>query len=124
MVQRGNVSEEQARQAVHHWQENLRDVQQQIDSVTQQAKDRVSDVRQQVGTKVDEVKQDVADKARETAQATTEAISKLAFAAFVAILIGLIAAGLGGYVGTSEELPTARVATSIHITTHNIHSGL
>jgi len=136
MVQRGNVTEDQARQSLHRWQDGLRSAQQQLDYVSQQARERVGDVRQQVesrvddmkqqvATKVDDVKQDVADKARETAQATTDAISKLAFAAFVALLIGIIAGGLGGYVGAPEELPTAGVSTSMHITTpHHIQSPL
>ena len=72
-------------------------------------------IKTQVEGKVEEVKEDAERLARETAQATTEAISKLALAAFAAIAIGILAASIGGYIGTPEVLPTATVSTSIHI---------
>jgi polyhydroxyalkanoate synthesis regulator phasin len=121
MVQRGNVTEDQARQALDRWQNGLRNTQQQLDYVTQQAKSRVNEVRNQAEAKVEDVKADAERIARETAQATTEAISKLALAAFAAIVIGIIAAGIGGYVGAPQDLPTARVNTSMQINTNTIH---
>jgi len=121
MVQRGNVTETQARQALDRWQNGLRNTQQQLDYVTQQAKSRVNEVRNQAQAKVEDVKQDAGRIARETAQATTEAISKLALAAFAAIVIGIIAAGIGGYIGAPQDLPTARVSTSMQIDTHSLH---
>jgi hypothetical protein len=121
MVQRGNVTEEQAHQALSRWESGLRNTQQQLDYVTQQAKTRVNEVRYQAEAKVDDVKQDAERMARETAQVTTEAISKLALAAFAAIVIGIIAAGIGGYIGAPQDLPTARVSTSMQIETHSLH---
>jgi len=121
MVQRGNVSEEQARQALNRWENGLRNTQQQLDYVTQQAKTRVNEVRYQAEAKVEDVKQDADRIARETAHATTEAISKLALAAFAAIIVGIIAAGIGGYVGSPQELPTTSVSTTMQIEAHTLH---
>lgn len=121
MVQRGNVTEDQARQALNRWENGLRNTQQQLDYVTQQAKTRVNEVRYQAESKVEDIKQDAERITRETAQATTEAISKLALAAFAAIVIGIIAAGIGGYAGAPQDLPTASVSTSMQIEAHTLH---
>jgi len=121
MVQRGNVTEDQARQALDRWEKGLRNTQQQLDYVTQQAKTRVNEVRHQAEAKVADVKEDAGRIARETVQTTAEAISKLALAAFAAIVIGIIAAGIGGYLGAPQDLPTARVNTSMQIESHTLH---
>ena len=42
-------------------------------------------------------------------------------AAFAAIVIGIIAAGVCGYVGSPQELPTTSVSTSMQIEPHNLH---
>jgi len=124
MVQRGNVTEDQARQTLNRWESGLHNTQQQLDYVRQQAKSRLNEVRDQAEAKVEDVKQDVEHAARESAQATTEAISKLALAAFAAIVIGIVAAGIGGYIGAPQDLPTTRISTSMQIDTHTMQSFL
>lgn len=113
MVQRGNVTEDQARQVINRWQNGVWNAQQQLNYVMQQAKDRAEQLRDQAEAKVEDVKEDAERIARDTAQSTTEAISRLALAAFVAIAIGVFAAGIGGYAGSPQELPTANVSTSM-----------
>ena len=70
---------------------------------------KVDEVRRDVEHKVEETRRDVDMKAREAAAATTKAISRVALAAFAAMLIGGFAAGLGGAIGAPEALPVAEI---------------
>jgi hypothetical protein len=54
---------------------------------------------QQTAAKAEQVKADALQKAKEAADATAKATSRAAFGAFLALLLGAIAAAWGGAVG-------------------------
>lgn len=118
--ERANLDENQARQLIQTWEDNYNQAREQVDKVAQQARSTIKQAQRDVQHKVEEVQADVERKAeqlrqdaertaRELAQATTQAISRLALAAFAAIVIGVFAAGVGGVMGTPEELPIATI---------------
>jgi hypothetical protein len=112
MMQRGNMSREQAEQTLGRWEHMASQTQQQAAQQVQQVQQKVEDVRMQAERKIDEIRHDVERGARETAQVATDAIARLALAAFAAIVVGAIAAGLGGLIGTPETLPVAEIQTT------------
>jgi hypothetical protein len=111
LMQRGNMSEEQARQQIATWEESYGRVRTQAEQAAQQAQTRVREFGEQVQDKVEEVRQDAERAVRDAADTTTKAVAGLALAAFVAMLVGAFAAGLGGMLGTPENLPIAEVDT-------------
>ena len=61
---------------------------------------------QQLQTQYEEARAAAEEQARAAAQATSEAISQGAFWSFVALLLGAIAAAVGGLIGTPNDLST------------------
>jgi polyhydroxyalkanoate synthesis regulator phasin len=115
LVQRGHLTEQQANETVTRWERQAEQARTQADQTVQQAKERAQDVGEQVQRKADEAKHEAERVAREAAQKTTDALAKLALAAFFAIVVGAVAAGLGGLVGAPEVLPTAQVETTTDV---------
>lgn len=131
IVARTGQTEAQARQTLSQWENRADDARGEFERVRAQAETqvqqfareaqakaeqarrdvehKVDEVRRDVGQKVDEVRRDVDLKAREAAAATTKAISRVALAAFAAMLLGAFAAGFGGAIGAPEALPVAEV---------------
>ncbi len=130
-IQRWEATVERARQegqrvvrdAQQHPEETMQEVQHQVEDIRHQvegtvddarmrAEQAVEDVRRQVNEtrhdveqRVEQVRHDIEHGVRETAQSVTDAIAKVAAALFAAILVGAIAAGLGGFIGAPEEVP-------------------
>jgi hypothetical protein len=120
LMQRGNMNEEQARQQIQRWEDQFNQAKNQTVQVRQQAEQNIQQMRMQAEQKVEEVRrqvesqlhqaqQDAERLAREAAQATTETIAKLAGAVFAAMVIGAVAAGIGGWLGTPETITTVEV---------------
>jgi len=117
---RTGQTEQQARETLTQWENRFQQArseterirgqaESQIHQLRDQAEAKMQQVRTQIEEKVADVRHDIDIKAREVAASTTKAISRLALAAFGAILIGAIAAGLGGAMGAPQELPVAAV---------------
>ena len=131
VMQRTGQTEAQARQTLMQWENRANDARGEFERVRGQAESqvrrvvseaqtkaeqarrdiehKVDEVRTDLEHKVEETRRDVDMKAREAAAATTKAISRVALAAFAAMLIGGIAAGFGGAIGAPEALPVAEV---------------
>jgi F0F1-type ATP synthase membrane subunit b/b' len=105
MTANTNLSREQARQALSRWEQTYRQAGQQAEQVRDQVSGKVQEVRVQAEQKVEQIRHDVDRTARDAAQAVTDAIARAAGIAFAAIVIGAIAAGLGGLLGAPEEVP-------------------
>jgi hypothetical protein len=101
--ERGNMNEEQARQTLAKWEQIYSQARQEFDRVRQEAGGRLQQLQYEAEHKVDEVKHEAERVAREAAQATTQTIAKLATALFMAIVIGGIAAGVGGWFGAPGD---------------------
>jgi hypothetical protein len=112
LMERGNLTEEQARQQVARWEQNFDQVRHQGEQVANQAKQNVERLGQEARAKIEDVKHEGERVAREAVQKTTDAIAAAALAAFVAIIVGGFAAGLGGALGAPQELPSAEVDTN------------
>jgi hypothetical protein len=119
MVQRG-MSPEDAERTLKTWEDRIKQTRDQVKQGAQQlsadARGKAEQLQVDARRKADEMKREAEriareaeQKAREAAQATTQAISKLALAAFAALVIGAIAGGVGGLIGAPEVLPTAEV---------------
>jgi hypothetical protein len=120
LMQRANVNEDQARQTVQDWENRFyearnqtmqarQQVEQSLNQMRAEAEQRVNEVRSQIESQVQQVQRDAERVAREAAQATTDAISRLAAAVFAAMVIGALAAGIGGWLGTPAEIDTIEV---------------
>lgn len=80
-----------------------------VDQVVQQTgvtREEAEAQLQQLQTQYQEAKAAAEEQARQVAQTTSEAVSQGAFWSFVALLVGAIAAAVGGLVGTPRELST------------------
>jgi hypothetical protein len=124
LVQRGNMSREQAEAQVMRWEQQLQEAPRQAGTMINDARGRaegapnaineqVSRVQNAVSEQVSKVQHDIERTARETAQAATDVIAKLALTAFVIVMVGAVAAGIGGYFGAPQELPVAEVDTTV-----------
>ena len=83
--------------------------QQIVDRIVQQTgvtREEAEAQMQQLQTQYEEARAAAEEQARAAAQATSEAISQGAFWSFVALLLGAIAAAVGGLLGTPRDLPT------------------
>lgn len=120
LTARTGQTEEQARATLSQWENQLNEArgeterirteaESQIRRVQREAEQRIKQMRTDIEEKVEDVRQEVDLKAREAASAATKTISRIALAAFAAIVVGGIAAGLGGAVGAPEQLPIAEV---------------
>jgi hypothetical protein len=69
-----------------------------------------------VQQRVLETRRELEHQAREAAGATTDMIAKVAAALVVALLIGAVAAGLGGAVGAPGEFDVEDVNVDVSIT--------
>jgi hypothetical protein len=123
LMQRGNMDEAQARQTVQRWEDSFnqakqqtlqtrQQVEQSIQQMRMEAERKVEDVRRRVESQLHQAQQEAERVAREAAKATTDTIAKLAGAVFAAMVIGAVAAGIGGWLGTPEEIQTIEVETS------------
>lgn len=123
MAQRGNMSREQAQQQLAKWEgeynrirqqgeQTLQQVRQQGEQALQQARQQADRVQAEAREKIEQARRDAERTAREAAEATTKIISRLALAGFAAIVIGGVAAGIGGIVGAPDTIPTAEIADS------------
>lgn len=114
-IREAQENPQQTAHEVQHQAEEIRDqVEDTVDDMRMSAEQTVENVRQQVDDtrrdierRVEQVRQDVEHGVRETAQSVTDAIAKVAAALFAAIVIGAIAAGLGGFIGAPESVPVA-----------------
>ncbi|MDX2159951.1 MAG: hypothetical protein SF162_01375 [bacterium] len=119
-------SDEEARQLLMEWENRFYQARgetdrvrsqvesqlgQRVNEIRGQVEGRVADLRHQVEDRATEIRDNVEQAAVDATRATAKAISRLALAAFAAILIGGIAAGIGGLVGAPEELPVAQIDT-------------
>jgi ElaB/YqjD/DUF883 family membrane-anchored ribosome-binding protein len=112
VMERMNLNEDEARQMVSGWEERYRQIRMEFENAAHELQDKAEQIRQQAMDKVEEAKDEAARVARETAQATTKAIARLAAAVFAAIVIGAIAAGIGGLLGAPRSIPAADVTRS------------
>ena len=90
----------------------LQQVRQQGEQALQQARQQADRVQAEAREKIEQARRDAERTAREAAEATTKIISRLALAGFAAIVIGGVAAGIGGIVGAPDTIPTAEIADS------------
>jgi polyhydroxyalkanoate synthesis regulator phasin len=144
LVQRGNMSREQAQAQVARWEQQLNDIPRRTGDALNEVRERsdemmhdpqraqamvsegaaraqhavgeeVRRVQNAVSEGVSKVQYEVERTAREAAQTATDTLAKLAMAAFVIVLIGALAAGFGGFIGAPQELPVAEVNTSAEL---------
>lgn len=94
-IAQGGVSDQEQRQIVD-----------QIVQRTGVTREEAEGQLQQLQTQYQEATAAAEEQARAAAQATSEAVSQGAFWSFVALLLGAIAAAVGGLVGTPRELST------------------
>lgn len=120
LAERGNLSEQQARETLQNWEVRAEQARHEFEKTRQQVENkvaqvqgevqhRVEEVRQEVQYRVEEAKHEVERVAREAAQTTTQTIARLASIAFAAIAIGALAAGIGGLIGAPENIPSVEV---------------
>lgn len=105
MVANANMTEQQARQTLARWEQMPYQAAQQAEQAKEQIEQKAEEVRWQAEQKIDQIRHDVDRTARDAAQAVTDAIARIAGIAFAAIVIGAIAAGIGGILGAPDEVP-------------------
>jgi hypothetical protein len=112
MMERGNMAEGQAREMLARWEDTFAKAKRDVEQAREQATRKAQELQVEIEHKAKEAKREAERIAREAAQATTRTISTLAAAVFAAILIGAIAAGVGGLLGAPETLTTAQIETT------------
>ncbi len=116
LASRTGMSREAAAARLDEWQGKAEQARQQAEQVPQQvsekldqAKAQVEQVQTKAAEKVEEVKAQTEAAAKEAANQARKSLGKVALALFAALLIGAIAAGIGGSLGAPHELPSATV---------------
>lgn len=120
MVDRSGISPEQAMQQVQQWEGQFEQARQQLDQTRQQVEQRMNELRLEAESRVEQARRDAEQKvmqlrmeaehkAREAAEATMQAVAKIAAIAFAALVVGAIAAGVGGALGTPTSIETIEV---------------
>ncbi|MCU0497987.1 MAG: hypothetical protein MUF87_11610 [Anaerolineae bacterium] len=120
MIDRSGVSREQAMQQVQQWEGQFEQARQQVEQTRQQVEQRVNELRREAENRVEQARREAEQKmmqlrmeaehkAREAAEATMQAVAKIAAIAFAALVVGAIAAGVGGALGTPASIETIEV---------------
>jgi polyhydroxyalkanoate synthesis regulator phasin len=97
-VARGGVSDQERQRIIDQ-------LVQQTGITREEAETRV----QQLETQYQDALAAAEQQAQQAAQATAETVSQGSFWSFVALLLGAVAAALGGWMGAPRELPAASV---------------
>jgi hypothetical protein len=112
MMERSNMTEEQARQSLGRWEQSYNMARQELEQAQEKVRMSAERIQAELKEKAEEARHEAERVAREAAQATTKTVAKVAGAVFLAILVGAIAAGLGGLIGAPEVVPTAEIDTT------------
>jgi hypothetical protein len=112
LMERGQMTEEHAQQMLGKWEESWKGAQFELEKARARAEQEAKRLQQELMQKAEEARVQAEHAAREAAKATTQAVAKIAGAVFLAILVGAIAAGLGGMIGAPESVPAADVDTT------------
>jgi len=104
-IAQGGVSEQEQQQIVD-----------QIVQETGVTREEAEAQLQELQSQYEEARAAAEEQARQAAQATAEAVSQGAFWSFVALLLGAIAAAVGGLVGTPRDLAVEAHSRSAHPT--------
>jgi hypothetical protein len=130
ITSRTQMSRAEAERTLNQWESRFQQARQQTDEARQQVNGQMNQVKQQVNAqvnqvrqqaeevqakvveKVEEVRADAEATAREAADQARKALGAVALALFAALVVGAIAAGIGGAIGAPEELPTAQIDTT------------
>ena len=141
MVARSDMTEAEAQQTLSIWEKRYHQAGQEVEQARQQVKREFARTKQDVEQKADELQvqarhkaeelrheaeqkaHEAEIKAREAAQATTDAIAKIAGVVVVALVVGAVAAGIGGLIGAPEEVPTAELDTNSNASYHLPYSN-
>jgi ElaB/YqjD/DUF883 family membrane-anchored ribosome-binding protein len=122
LVDRTNMSEVQARETLAQWENRVEQAKREVETVREELQQRLEQLQSEAEIKAKRLESEVREKAeearaeaervaREAAQATSDAVAQIAGVVFAAVVIGGIAAGIGGWIGTPERLPTVEVGT-------------
>lgn len=120
MRERTGMSEQQAQQLLDRWENSANTARQGVEDARRQASQRLQQAQRDLRAKTEEVREDAERTAREAAQATTDAISRIALVVFAALVVGAIAAGVGGLIGAPEVLPDVEIEVPNVATPHTI----
>jgi hypothetical protein len=119
LAERGRMPREKAQEQLERWESSFDQVRQQSEQAMQQVRAQADQLGEKVRQVGEEAKDKVERAAEDVADTATKAIARAALAAFAAIIIGGIAAGIGGALGSPQELPeaeiTADTSTSYHL---------
>lgn len=127
LMERTDMTREQAVEQINTWEERFNQVKdqtrqareiarQRAEEFRQQAEQRAREVYEEAQSRVKELQHEAQERlreaeeeAREAAEKATSTFSKLAAGIAAAMIIGAVAAGLGGSIGAPEDLPDVDV---------------
>lgn len=134
LTQNSSMNEEQARAQIAQWEqdfgkakamtqearerartraEELRtQAEQKAQEVFEQAQTRAAEIQQEAENKLNEARAEAERIAREAADKASKGLAAAAGALAVALVLGAVAAGIGGSIGAPETIPVAEVAES------------
>jgi len=137
-----DMSREEAAQQIQTWEKEFNDIKsqtsqarevarQKADEFRQQAEQKATEIYDQAQQKLEAMQQEAEaklqqaaheaeEKAREAAQATSETFAKVAAGIAIAMFVGAVAAGIGGYIGIPKDLPDIPVVETASTTTWDI----
>lgn len=126
-----DMTDEQISQQIQQWEERFEQVKHQTRQARDVARQKAEELRQQAEekareafeqmqayaaklqheaeTRVQETLHEAERTAREAAQTAVESFAKVAAAIAATMIIGAVAAGIGGYIGAPEDLPDIEV---------------
>lgn len=123
-----NQVKQQTKQAREIAKQRAQEFQQQAETKAQElyqtAQERVEEMQREAQTRLQEAADEAEKQAREAAQQASDSFAKLAAGLAVAMVVGAVAAGLGGFFGAPQSLPDIDVeevnAASYHYSSLSI----
>lgn len=109
LMNNAGMDRARAEQTVQGWEESYNRAAQEVERLQSQTRQRAEQAVQSAQNQVQRVRARAEETARDAANATASAIAGMAGALFIVMVIGAAAAGIGGYVGAPDELPTVEI---------------
>ena len=145
LMEETDITREEAQQQVQEWEQQFHSVKEQTRQARETAIQRAEEFRQQAEQKAHEIYEDAQNraaemqqevearlheaaheaetKAREAAQAASDTFAKVAAGIAISMLVGALAAGVGGYIGTPANLPDLPAESVRYTPVHEVLSN-
>ncbi|MGF1505309.1 MAG: hypothetical protein ACFB51_09325 [Anaerolineae bacterium] len=117
-----DMGEQEARETVSNWESAYQTAVDEMEQARERAWHTIQQARDAAEERLIELRDEAEARARQVASDATDSLAKLAAGLLLAMVIGAFAAGIGGSIGTPEELPAIELSSESTTQTHLYHT--